>query len=174
MKITVEQLNQLDDTDLNDICEATELAISDELGFTIGFNWNEPPSRDTLKSFWRGALLVPERMIFIGRVDDVIASSVQLVKPSRNNQASSFACKIEYHFVTPWARGHGLAQAMIQTMEQHAKDSGYETIRMAARVNKKAAIRLYENCGYQKWGELEKYEKQDSKYIKGLFYSKDL
>ena len=74
-RVAVERLTQYSGTDLDDLCEATESAIL-EGG---GFGWLKPPARQVLENYWKGVLLVPERRLFVGRLDGVIAGSVQLV-----------------------------------------------------------------------------------------------
>ncbi len=46
-------------------------------------------ARDVMETYWRGVLLVPERTLFVGRLDGVIAGSAQLVRPPRNNEAQA-------------------------------------------------------------------------------------
>ena len=69
--IRVERLTELKDSDLDDLCEAMEKTIEDGLGFSLGFGWLKVPARDRLESYWKGLLLVPDREIFVGRVDDI-------------------------------------------------------------------------------------------------------
>src|SRR5678816_440033 len=79
-KITVERLTQYSGTDLDDLCEATESAI-EEGG---GFGWLKAPARQVLENYWKGMLLVPERRLVVGRLDGVVAGSVQLSRAPRN------------------------------------------------------------------------------------------
>ena len=108
--IKVEAITEFRAADLDDLCQATEDAIQDG----IGFNWVSPPSREVLETFWRGVLVVPERILFGGRIDGTLAASIQLLKPGPSKQTASFSVGIGYHFVAPWARGHGLARALLQ------------------------------------------------------------
>ena len=63
--ISVERLTRYSGNDLDDLCEATESAIA-EGG---GFGWLKPPPRQVLENYWKGVLLVPERRLFVGRLD---------------------------------------------------------------------------------------------------------
>src|SRR5260221_490262 len=81
--VAVERLTQYSGTDLDDLCEATESAIV-EGG---GFGWLKAPPRQVLENYWKGVLLVPERRLVVGRLDGVIAGSVQLSRAPRNNEA---------------------------------------------------------------------------------------
>lgn len=175
LTISVEKISSFKGTDLTDLCDATESTLSDNsLSFNIGLGSIDTQIRDQLESYWKGTLLVPERQLIIGRLDGVIASSIQLVKPSRNNHTSSFAGLVDNHFVAPWARGYGLAKELLKLAEEEAKKSGLSILKLSARANLKTAIRLYEVSGYKCWGTLDKYEKINGEYIAGHFYYKEL
>ena len=68
-KIKIESIQMLKFGDLDDLCDATESAIT-EGG---GFGWIEVPSRKVLENYWRGVLTIPERELIIGRLDNVVA-----------------------------------------------------------------------------------------------------
>lgn len=172
--ITVEKLTELNESDLNDLCDAMEKTIEDGLGFSLGFGWLKAPARERLESYWKGLLLVPDREVFIGRVDNVIASAIQLVKPARSNQSQSFAGNVREHFVAPWARGHGLAKILLQEAEKSARAEELTILKLEVRSTQDAAIHRYEEQGYKKWGELDKYEMVNGQYVGGYFYYKDL
>lgn len=156
--------------ELADICSATVAAIEDG----IGFGWVMPPPRHRLEAYWRGVILVPERVLLLGYVDGSVAGSVQLVKPSANFEAGHFAAHIETHFVAPWARGHGLARQLLEAAETAARDAGFRVMRLDVRVTQARAIKLYESCGYERWGELDRYHEVDGEMVAGAFYIKDL
>ena len=103
--IAVERVTALPDDDLQALCEAADAAII-EGG---GFGWVQPPGRGALESYFRGVLLMPERLLFTARLDGIIVGSAQLVRPPRNNEAQAFAASLMHSFVAPYARGHGLA-----------------------------------------------------------------
>ena len=56
-KVAVERVTEFSDTDLADLCDATEIAILDG----GGFGWIKPPPRELLERFWKDVMLVPER-----------------------------------------------------------------------------------------------------------------
>ncbi len=174
-KILVEKLSQFKGTDLTDLCDATESTISDDsLSFSIGLGRVDSQIRDQLESYWKGTLLVPERVVIVGRLEGVIAASIQLIKPSPNNQTGVFAGMVDNHFVAPWARGYGLAKELLKAAEREAATAGLSILKLSVRNNLKTAIKLYETFGYTRWGTLDKYEKIDGKFIAGYFYYKDI
>ncbi len=75
----VEQVDKLKSGDLGDLCDAAEAAILAD----GGFGWVTPPPRDVMERYWKGVLIVPERLLLIGRLDGVIGGSLQLVRPAR-------------------------------------------------------------------------------------------
>ena len=70
--VGVERLEQFQGPDLHDLCDATEAAILDG----GGFGWLAPPPFEIMESYWKGVLLVPERDLFVARLDGTIAGSV--------------------------------------------------------------------------------------------------
>lgn len=168
--ISVERPTRFNAKDLADLCDATETAILDG----GGFGWLKPPPRDLLERFWKGVLLVPERELFIGRFDGVIAGSAQLLKPPRNNEAQAFAATITANYVAPWARGHGLARLLTQTVEDAARDQGFYFLNLDVRATQSAAIQLYESRGYERWGTNPHYAMVEGKIVQGYYYSKQL
>ncbi len=168
--LSVERPEKLAGRDLRALTRATVAAIEDR----IGFGWVKPPSRRRLDAYWRGVLLVPERELHLGRVDGDIAGSVQLVKPAATYEAGNFAASIDTHFVAPWARGHGLARELLEAAEESARGQGYTVVRLDVRVTQERAIGLYESCGYERWGTLDRYHLVDGAMVAGHFYVKDL
>ena len=170
MSITVDEIKQFKGPDLADLCQATEDAIKDG----IGFNWVSPPMHETLEAYWKGVLVVPERLLFGGRLDGTLAASVQLVKPSKSKETSFFCAGIEAHFVAPWARGHGLAKELLQTAEREASKQGFSVLRLSVRETQSQAITLYRECGYIEWGVLPYYEFVKASMVAGHFFYKKL
>ena len=77
-------------------------------------------------------------------------------------------------FVAPWARGHGLAQSLVMAAEAEARERGFAVIQLDVRDTQKAAIRLYENRGYQRWGTNPFYALVDDTMISGHYFCKIL
>ncbi len=174
-EIKVELLEGLQGNDLSDLCDAMEKTIEDGgLGFSIGFGWLKAPERERVEKYWKGLMLVPDRAVIVGRIDGVIAGSIQLVKPSKNHQSQSFACSVREHFIAPWARGHGLAKMLLEAAEEEARQSELTVMKLEVRATQDAAAKIYESHGFSKWGELDKYEMVNGQFVGGLYYYKDL
>lgn len=170
MNTRVERLTEFRHADLTELVQATEDAVRDG----IGFNWLVPPGKDILETYWKGVLVVPERVLFVARIDGTLAGSAQLVKPGPSKETSSFCASLEAHFVAPWARGHGLAKALLEAAEREARAQGFSVLRLSVRETQEAAIKLYEESGYTCWGVLPYYEYVNAQMIAGRFYYKNL
>ena len=167
---SVEQITALEDADLEDLCQATVEAIIDGLGF----EWLKSPGRAALERYWSGVLLVPERRLFVARLDGTIVGTAQLVLPTRSNEAGAFDVTLTGFFIRPWARGHGLARRLLTEVENAAPNPGIKQISLVVRATQEAAIRLYESAGYERWGVKPKYARVGREYIAGYYYTKDL
>ena len=170
MRLEVERLFETRAGDLDQLCEATEEAI--KIG--LGFDWVNQPSREVLEKYWRGVMLVPERDLFVARLDGIIVGTCQLVKPAGNNEAGAFNATITTFFVAPWARGHGLARNLLKRVIDHARDSGFDMLSLDVRETQIPAISLYETAGFQRWGTKPRYARVNGSYIAGHFYYKML
>ncbi len=166
----VERLEKFSGTDLADLCDATETAIIDG----GGFGWLKPPPRDLLERYWRGVLLVPERDLFVARINGTIAGSAQLTRAPRNNEAQAHCATITTNFVAPWARGQGLGKALTTMVEERARERGVSVVALDVRATQTAAIHLYESLGYKRWGTNPDYARVDGKLIAGHYYTKRL
>ncbi len=168
--LVVEHVTELHDDDMAALCEATNAAILDG----GGFGWVNPPGQQALERYFRGVMLVPERELFVGRVDGVITGSAQLVRQPRNNEAQAFAAAIMHAFVAPFARGQGLARLMTIRIEDRARALSYRVLNLDVRETQTAAIALYESLGYERWGIHPEYARVKGKTLKGYFYTKSL
>jgi ribosomal protein S18 acetylase RimI-like enzyme len=169
-KVTVERLTQYSGTDLDDLCEATESAII-EGG---GFGWLKVPARQVLENYWKGMLLVPERRLVVGRLDGVIAGSVQLSRAPRKNEAQAVAGTVSAAFVAPWARGRGIGHGILREIEVLARELGLVVLNLDLRDTQRAAISLYESLGYRRWGTHPAYARVEDRIVPGHYYYKRL
>ncbi len=167
---TTEIIERFRPGELVELCDATRKALEDG----IGFGWVALPSDDRLKAYWKGVLVVPHRTLIIGRYRGTVAGSVQVVRPVTRDEARAFSASFDTHFVAPWARGHGLAAALLRHAERHAAAVGFTQFCVDVRVTQDRAIRLYEAHGYERWGTLPDYHLVDNRMIAGHFYRKKI
>ena len=152
--VKAELCKSLNKVDLQELCDATEEAIS----AGGGFGWISPPALRTLQNYWKGVLLIPERTLIVGRLDSVVAGSVQLIKPTKNNEAQAHSCVLSTFFFAPWARGFGLAKAVFEKAEEKAKKDGFKVITLEVRETQHRAIQLYERSSYDRRSLSQKVE----------------
>ena len=168
--LEVEKVSKLSKRGLRELCDSASAAIKDG----AGFGWLRPPPPQDFERYWRGVILVPERTLFVGRLDGTIGGSVQLVSPPPQKEAWSFACLIDTHFVAPWARGHGMARALLQQVEEEARTRQFKVINLSVRETQDAAVQAFEALGFKRWGTHPKYAVIDGKTVAGYYYCKEL
>ena len=139
-----------------------------------GFGWLTPPSRQVLERYWKGVTLIPERSMFVARMNGAVVGSAQLARPPRNNEAQAFAATITTNFIAPFARGHGLARDLAIAVERTAREDGYTHLKLDVRETQSAAIQLYESLGYEHWGTNPNYAIVDGQMVAGRHYTKRL
>ena len=164
----IERAESFDDDDLHTLCEATHAAIIDG----GGFGWVTPPGHRALESYYRGVLLVPERALFLARLNGSVVGAAQLVRPPRNNEAQAFAATLMHSFVAPYARGHGLARLLTGHVEESARALGYQVLNLDVRETQAVALRLYESMGFVRWGVHPAYARVGGKTVRGFYYYK--
>ena len=170
INIKAELLSSLSSLDLADLCNITEQAIK----AGGGFGWLTVPARNTLNKYWKGVVLIKNRKLIVGRLNDVIAGALQIMFQPSNNEAQRSIFNITSHFVAPWARGHGLAKSMIDKAEIIGLENGANCVQLDVRETQDAAIQLFNSKGYKKWGTNPNYAQVDGKNIKGFYYLKKL
>lgn len=164
----VEIATEIGDHDIDDLCEATNAAII-EGG---GFGWVQQQDRAVLARHFRGVLLVPDRTLFLARLDGVVVGSAQLVRPPRNNEAQAFAGQLTHAYIAPYARGHGLARMLVRRVEEHAAATGIRSLNLDVRETQRSAIALFEGLGYVRWGTHPAYARLDGRTVAGHFFYK--
>ncbi|NKC32348.1 GNAT family N-acetyltransferase [Falsiroseomonas selenitidurans] len=164
----VELITAISPHDLAELCEATNAAIIDG----GGFGWVQSQDRAALARHFRGVLLVPDRTLFIARLDGIVVGSAQLVRPPRNNEAQAFAAQVTHAYIAPYARGFGLARQLIRRVEEHAAGIGLRVLNLDVRETQESAIALFEGLGYIRWGTHPAYARVDGRTVAGHFYHK--
>ena len=166
--IAIEEVTRLSTRDLDELCEAADDAIRSG----GGFGWLTPPVRAIMEAYWRGVLLVPDRRLFIGRLDGVIVGSAQLHRPPKSSEARAHTAHLTSHFVAPWARGHGVARALLVAVENAARQQGHVVLELDVRETQDAALQIYRQYGYVEWGRHPYYARVDGRPVAGLFFCK--
>ena len=166
----VARASSLDQSDMNDLCDAMDLAI--EAGG--GFGWTELPSREILERYWQGVIAMPQRRLFLARLDQTVCGAAQLVLPTRNNEAQAHAAHITGMFAAPWARGHGLARGLVEAIEKEAMTEGFSILNLDVQETQSSAIRIYRALGYIQWGTHPAYAEIEGRRVRGLFFYKEL
>lgn len=166
----VEMVAEISAPDLHDLCDATDSAILDG----GGFGWLKPPPRQTLERYWRGVLVVPDRTLFLGRVDGTVCGAAQLMRPPSNNEAQAAIATLTGNFVAPWARGQGVARMLAHAVVDEARAQGFSFLSLDVRETQTVAIQHYENLGFTCWGRNPTYAMVDGEPVAGRYYTKDL
>jgi len=166
----IEEVESFTGNDLAELCDLATDAIVDGDGFL----WVKPPPVRILENYWNGVLLVPERTLFLARLDGRIAGTAQLLRPSVNNESGAFAAQLTTFIIAPWARRHGLARGLMLQLQEVAKARNFTTLDLDVRADRTAAIRLFEALGFERWGVKQRYARIHGRYLSGYYYSKQL
>ena len=83
-KIEATFISTLNKADIEELCDATEDAILVD----GGFGWINPPQRKKLVDYWKGVLLVPERLLIVGKIDNVICCLLYTSPSPRDKRQS--------------------------------------------------------------------------------------
>ncbi len=170
INISVDTIKKLSEVDLADLCNITEQAIS----AGGGFGWLRVPTREVLNTYWNKTTDDKLCNLVVGRLNGVIAGTLQLSYEAANIESRKNIAQIKRHFVAPWARGYGLAKSMIDFAEEKAKEDNIKSIQLAVRETQEAAVTLFSNKGYKIWGENPYYAFINGSFIKGIYFFKNL
>jgi ribosomal protein S18 acetylase RimI-like enzyme len=167
-QLLVERIDAFADDDLAALCEAADAAILDG----GGFGWVKSPGRRALERYFTGLLQVPERELYVARLDGTIYGSAQLARPPRHNEAQAHAAELTSSFIAPYARSHGLARLLTRRIEEAARAHGHKVLTLDVRETQEAAIKLYESMGYVRWGVQPSYARIAGQTLRGFHYFK--
>ena len=170
INISVDNIENLSEVDLADLCNITEQAIK----AGGGFGWLRVPTRDILIDYWTKRTSDKYIKLIVGRLNGVIAGTLQLAYEAPNIESRKNIARIRRQFVAPWARGYGLAKTMIDQTEQIAREDNIKSLQLAVRETQDAAIKLFTSKNYSKWGENPYYAYINGGFIKGYYYYKNL
>ena len=170
INISVDNLTKISDVDLADLCNITEQAIS----AGGGFGWLRVPTREILNQYWNKINEDSLTKHIVGRLNGVIAGTLQLSYEAPNIESRKNIAQIKRHFVAPWARGYGLAKAMIDFSEKTSKEDNIKSIQLAVRETQDAAVQLFSSKDYKIWGENPFYAFINGSFVKGIYFYKNL
>ena len=170
INISVDALTNLSEVDLADLCNITEQAIN----AGGGFGWLRVPAREVLNEYWKNITLDNLNNLIVGRLNGVIAGTLQLSYEAPNIESRKNIAQIKRHFVAPWARGYGLAKSMIDYSETKAREENIKSIQLAVRKTQDAAVKLFSSKDYKIWGENPYYAFINGSYVKGIYFYKNL
>ncbi len=170
INISVDTLKKLSEVDLADLCNITEQAIN----AGGGFGWLRVPTRETLNEYWKKITEDSLTNLIVGRLNGVIAGTLQLSYETPNIESRKNIAQIKRHFVAPWARGYGLAKSMIEYSEIKAKEDNIKSIQLSVRETQEAAVQLFSNKDYKVWGENPYYAFVNGSFVKGIYFYKNL
>ncbi|MDO5625801.1 MAG: N-acetyltransferase [Pseudomonadota bacterium] len=77
--------------------------------------------------------------------------------------------------ITPGARGRGIGKALLSAFDQFVRQlQGLEHVVLSVTASHTAAVRLYENAGFERYGLLPRAIKLDDQYHDKLFMVRKL
>jgi ribosomal protein S18 acetylase RimI-like enzyme len=151
MKHTIELLTSPSAHDLSALADVLHNCV--EGGASVGFMW--PFTRERADAFWAnvaaGVRSGTRRLLVARDEAGVIVGTAQLAMDLPDNQAHrADVCKVLVHGS---ARKQGIAQALMQRVEQVAADEGKSCL-VLDTVTGSAAYRLYQRMGWQIAGDI--------------------
>ena len=92
---------------------------------------------------------VPRSAFLVARLGDRPVGCGAL-RPLDDGGGPASTAEIKRMYVTPEARGRGVARAILDRLEATARDVGYARVLLETGNRQLAAIRLYERAGYER------------------------
>jgi len=138
-----------------------------------GVSFLPPLAPETAKAFWRGTardVATGEKVLLGGWVDGVLAGTVTLAFAKPQNQPHR--ADVAKLLVHPSARGRGLAQRLMERLEDEARAAGRSLLTLDTRAGD-AGERLYRRMGWTEVGAIPGYAMQaDGTFEVTLFFWK--
>lgn len=113
------------------------------------FLWERYP--ELKKEYWGNNIIEFNSNVFIIYLDDEPVACGCFKKYNKN------AVELKRMFVSPKARGLGLAQMIIRELEVEAKDQGFEIMILETLYKQIEAINLYQKVGFEIVDNYEPY-----------------
>lgn len=98
----------------------------------------------------------PGVTVFVARQDGAAVGTAAIV------DRGDGTAELKRMFVTPAARGHGTGRLLIGEIEERARAGGIQLIQLETGPLQRAALALYERCGYTLIPNFGKYVGDDN------------
>lgn len=137
------------DKDIKELSELLKTVVND--GASIGFL--PPLEQEESTKYWQ-TVLAPEVILFIAKINNKVAGSVQLhliTKPNGIHRAE--ICKLMTH---PSFRRNGIGRSLMQKAEERAKQESRSLLVLDTREGD-PSNRLYKSLEYQESGKIPGY-----------------
>ncbi|MEM6834658.1 MAG: GNAT family N-acetyltransferase [Pseudomonadota bacterium] len=166
--ISVDHITRLSDDDLDALVQATEATIEDG----SNSSWRGSPSHDKLRAFWSGVALSPTRHLIVARLGGSIVGAVQIVQAGPLSEIGPEVAELDNFFLSPDARGHGLAGRIVRYAEEVARSLGIISLDFTVRDDRSDAVQIFEAMGYTRWAKKRTFRFSGGQFQAGLYYTK--
>lgn len=146
--IEIKNTKQLDE-ELDGLSELLKTVVDE--GASIGFL--PPLAQEQAITYWQ-TVLAPEVILFIARINQKVAGSIQLhlmTKPNGRHRAE--ICKLMTH---PDFRRHGIGRSLLQKAEERAKQENRSLLVLDTREGD-PSNKLYRSMNYLEVGKIPGY-----------------
>jgi len=146
--LEIKEIKLLDE-DIEELSELLKTVVDD--GASIGFL--PPLEQEEATKYWH-TVLAPEVILFIAKINNKVAGSVQLhliTKPNGSHRAE--ICKLMTH---PNFRRNGIGRSLMQKAEERAKQESRSLLVLDTREGD-SSNRLYKSLDYQESGKIPGY-----------------
>ncbi|MDH4038149.1 MAG: GNAT family N-acetyltransferase [Candidatus Krumholzibacteria bacterium] len=148
---TIEQLKPpARDADLRALARLLSDAV--ESGAAVSFL--APLTVEQAEAWWRNVLVSPGAIVLVARGGDEIVGTVQLHPAWAPNQPHR--AEIAKLLVDARYRRAGLGRALMQSIENAAREAGFRLLTLDAKQGA-AAEKLYRNTGWTEVGAIPRY-----------------
>lgn len=168
-KIQVEQITFWEnEDDLNTLCETLEAAI------IAGYHckWTKPPPRHLIETYFKGVILVPDKLLFIARLDGNIVGICEITTPPKQKDSALIAVTVDIFAIAPYALKIGIENRLISKMEHTVSQLGFPIINITFDETQKRSLQFFLQNEYVHWATHPYYQKIDGQILKGLMLYK--
>ena len=168
--ITIERIDAVSD----DVIEGLAAILLDAVDSGAGVSFMAGLSAGAAAAWWRKTLTsaTPRTVILAARDEDGIVGTVQLQPAWPPNQPHR--ADVAKLIVHRRARGRGIARALMQELERHAREQRF-TLLLLDTCKGSAAERLYTSLEWIRVGEVPRFAlNPDGSWCDTVFFYKEL